>query len=173
MTAFPGNPVSTLVRTIKDHGKRLKVAEQRVVNLETKLSKTQATIGTVTPAQMTAIATLTTGQIGALQTLSAGQINALQNLTTGQLNALQLSSAAQLTSLAALSTAQLNAMFTITAAQYALLGVTNLTFLSGLSKMGGSAWYPMTSNTNSADGAAAWQALNALLVQLQGNGYHA
>jgi hypothetical protein len=154
MTTSPGNPFTALARTISGHGKRIKVAEQRIVNLETKLAKAGGTLGSITPAQMTALATLTAAQLDALQTLSVTQIDALNTSTP-----------AQLLWIASLSSAQQNFLGGLTTTQ------TN--FLDGLTEMGGAAWSPMTSNTASADGAAAWQVLNALLAQLQGNGYHA
>ena len=84
MTTYSGNPFTALVRTIKDHGKRIKVLEQRVNDARSKLANSRGIQGSITAAQMAALATLTAAQLDALQTLSVAQINAMNTITSTQ-----------------------------------------------------------------------------------------
>jgi len=131
-----------LVRTIKNHGKRIKVLEQRVNDARSKLANSRGIQGSITAAQMTALALLSTSQINALASISA----------------------AQLTDLQLLSTSQITAMNSITASQYTLLGTTNLTFIASLGIL------PNQSDNNTTlSGVLTWS--NNITDHLISNGY--
>ena len=72
-----------MVRTIKDHGKRIKVLEQRVNDARSKLANSRGIQGSITAAQMTALAALSTSQITAMNSITASQYTLLgtTNLT--------------------------------------------------------------------------------------------